>query len=178
MRKFLIRQTIHLSPICYNISYSLVLSADLTICAGLNERWPTEKNATLFERGMSTFPGIRNSWIWNTGTWPGFSAAGAGIQISGKVPFDGSRGRDLEHSECLASDPDEGKEKVSCMVCALDGHIYRTYVLLHPGEALSEDQRQRLLNHIIPGQTGIVICDRDEVKDVPDMPVGHSDVVE
>ena len=86
--------------------------------------------------------------------------------------------QDLEQSGCLASDPNEGKEKVSCMVCALDGHIYRTHVLLHPGEALSEDQRQRLLNHIIPGQTGIVICDRDEVKDMLDMPVGHSDAVE
>ena len=63
------------------------------------------------------------------------------------------------------------------MVCALDGHIYRTHVLLHPGEALSEAQRQRLLNHIIPGQTGIVICGRDDVEDMPDMPVGHSDIV-
>lgn len=85
--------------------------------------------------------------------------------------------QDLEHSGCLASDPDEGKEKVSCMVCALDGHIYRTHVLLHPGEALSEDPRQRLLNHIIPGQTGIVISDWDKIEDMPDMPVGHSDVV-
>ena len=34
--------------------------------------------------------------------------------------------QDLEQSGCLASDPNEGKEKVSCMVCALDGHIYRT----------------------------------------------------
>ncbi len=84
--------------------------------------------------------------------------------------------QNLEQSGCLASDPREGKEKVSCMVCALNGLIYRTHVLLRPGEALSEDQRQRLLNHIIPGQTGIVICDRDRVEDMPDMSVGHSDI--
>lgn len=85
--------------------------------------------------------------------------------------------QDLEQSGCLASDPDEGKEKVSCMVCALDGHIYRTHVLLHHGETLSEGQRQYLLNHIILEQTGIVICDRDEIEDMPDMSIGHSDIV-
>lgn len=62
------------------------------------------------------------------------------------------------------------------MVCTLDGHVYRTHVLLRLGESLSEVQRLHLLNHIIPGQAGIVICDRDEVKDIPDMSIGHSDI--
>ena len=111
MRKFLIRQTIHLSPLCYNISYSLVLSADLTICAGLNERWPTEKNATLSERDMSTFPGIRNSWIWNIGAWLDFSVPSAGIQTTGKVPFDGSRGGISNSRDALHLIRTKGKKK-------------------------------------------------------------------
>lgn len=41
------------------------------------------------------------------------------------------------------------------MVCVLDGHIYRTHVLLPCEEVLSANQRQRLLNQIIPGQTGM-----------------------
>ncbi|PNC54618.1 hypothetical protein CXU09_08700 [Akkermansia muciniphila] len=121
MRKFLIQQTIHLSPLCYNISYSLVLSADLTICAGLNEHWLTGKNATLSEKDMSTFPGIRNSWIWNTGAWPDFNVHSASIQTSGKVPFDGNRGRISNSRDALHLIQTKGKKKFPAWSAPLMG---------------------------------------------------------
>ena len=107
---------------------------------------------------------------------PGFSAPGAGIQTPGKVPFDGSRGRISNSRGALHLIRTKGKKKFPAWSVLLMV-TFTAHVLLRPGEALSEDQRQDLLNHIIPGQTGIVICDRDEVKDMPDMPVGHSDIV-
>ena len=111
MRRILIRQTIRLSPLCYNILCSLVLSADLTICAGVNERWSTGKSATLSERGMSTFPEIRSSWIWNIRALSGFSAPSAGIQTPGKAPFDGSRGRISSSRDALHLIQTKGKKK-------------------------------------------------------------------
>lgn len=110
MRRILIRQTIHLSPLCYNILYSLVLGADLMICAGLNEHGSTEKSSILSERDVSTSPRIRSSWIWNIEAWPGFSAPSVGIQTTGKVLFVGSRGGISKSRDALYLTRTKGKK--------------------------------------------------------------------
>ncbi len=68
---------------------------------------------------------------------------------------------------CLSPDPDKGKEKVVCTVCSLDGRFYRTSVMLKPGEQLSDKLRQSILQRVLKGNPGIVICERDRVEEEP-----------
>ncbi len=73
----------------------------------------------------------------------------------------------LEAHGCLSPDPDRGKEKVACTVCSLDGLFYRTHVLLGPREQLSKEARQRILEQVLRGKPGVVLCGRDHLLDAP-----------
>ncbi len=76
--------------------------------------------------------------------------------------------KDLEGAGCLSVDPDEGKDKVACIIIAMDGRAYRTHVLLAPGEELTKERRQELVERLLQGKPGIVFCERDAVEDEPD----------
>ncbi len=99
----------------------------------------------------------------------------AGLQCAKCLYPDSRRGsfrwkswNDLEAASCLTPDPDEGKDKVACIVIALDGRAYRTRVFLAPGEELSSEVRQELVERFLRGKPGIVFCERDAVEDVQD----------
>ncbi len=74
---------------------------------------------------------------------------------------------DLEKAGCLTRAPNDGKEPVACMLCAADGTILRTRLYMSRYEELSAQQRKDLLEHFMPGKQGVVICERDPIKDVP-----------
>ncbi len=85
--------------------------------------------------------------------------------------FEWKKWKDVASNGCLSPDPDYGKEEVACTVCSLDGRFYRTSVMLQRGETLSPEHRRQLLEHVLNGQPGVVLCERDPVEEVPDVAV-------
>ncbi len=85
-----------------------------------------------------------------------------------KAAFAWKSWKDVASNGCLSPDPDHGKEKVACTVVSLDGRrYYRTYALLAPGEMLTDEQRQKLLRHVLGLRRGVLFCERDELVEVP-----------
>ncbi len=97
----------------------------------------------------------------------GFQCAGCMHPDSRRSSFQWKSWKDVEAAGCLTPDPDEGREKVACTVCSLDGRAYRTHVLMVPGEELSIERRREIVESILKGRPGVLLCERDPIEEVP-----------
>ncbi len=98
----------------------------------------------------------------------GLRCAACKFPDASKQSFRWKSWADVAGNGCFGPDPAHGKEKVACTIVSLDGrNRYRTYVMLAPGEELTEEMRQKVMRRVLGVKRGVLICERDSLEEVP-----------
>ncbi len=131
--------------------------------------WAYRKEVDIVKRGDDYLPGGTELIDLEYRGIVGFQCAHCHYPDKRHGRFKWKSWKDLEQSGCLTRNPYYGKERVECTICALDGGIIRTHVLLDSNEELTAELRNQMLHRYMPGKQGVVICGRDTVEDMPDI---------